>query len=227
MRRRTECALVGLALALLVLGGSVRMLTAPFVTTALVDHAGSAQFTGLGPTATHELAQQVRAYVTGANAGPLPESVGGRAGFSADAVAHLDDVRTVLRLAGWVTLALAAAVAAWVASRLRGGRRDLVARAMRFGAAWSTGLTGLAALVAAVDFDRFFAGFHALFFEAGTWQFPAADLLIQLFPEAFWSAAGVAWGALVVAGALALALGARAVGNDVEQGSSAGSVSDE
>lgn len=34
--------------------------------------------------------------------------------------------------------------------------------------------------------DQFFAGFHQLFFEEGTWLFYAEDTIIRLFPEVFW-----------------------------------------
>ena len=54
-----------------------------------------------------------------------------------------------------------------------------------------------------MNFERFFAWFHGLFFSAGTWEFPADSLLIEVFPEGFWVAAGSTWGALVMLGGVA------------------------
>jgi len=36
------------------------------------------------------------------------------------------------------------------------------------------------------NFSSVFTGFHTLFFEQGTWTFPASSLLVTLFPEQFW-----------------------------------------
>jgi integral membrane protein (TIGR01906 family) len=49
-------------------------------------------------------------------------------------------------------------------------------------------LAGIAAAAVAVVFawDAFFDGFHALFFEDGTWRFWYSDTLIRLYPESFW-----------------------------------------
>lgn len=224
--RRIEPIVVGLAIALVVIGLSVRVLTAPFVTTALLDATGGAELTGLDAATARGLAQQVRGYVTGAYQGELPERVGERDGFSANAVSHLDDVRGVIRSAGLLTLALLLVAGVWAVARWRGGRRGVVGAAMKAAAYWLLLGVPIAVVFALLDFDRFFAGFHALFFEAGTWQFPAGDLLIQLFPESFWASAGALWGALVLAAAVALMLGSRAVAGHVQRGFSAGRLSD-
>jgi integral membrane protein (TIGR01906 family) len=85
---------------------------------------------------------------------------------------------------------------------------------MRAGAVWIVIGIAVAALLAMMDFDRFFADFHGLFFESGTWQFPSGDLLIQLFPEPFWMSTAVLVAALSLVGAVALTLFSRAIGND-------------
>lgn len=209
--RRFEAILIGAVLAVFLVGVSVRLLTVPAVTRVLLDATGGAQISGLEVAQAHDLAEQVRAYVTGANPGPLPERVADREGFSADAVSHLDDVRAVFALAGWATVVFGIGLGAWTLVRCRGGQRALVASAMRYAAGWIFAVSVLAVLAALVDFGRFFASFHALFFDAGTWQFPPDDLLIQLFPEPFWVTAGALWAGLVLLGAGALMLCARAV----------------
>ena len=67
--------------------------------------------------------------------------------------------------------------------------------ALKVGAAVSAVFVLLAAAAAVLDFSAFFTAFHGLFFEAGTWTFPYDSLLIRLFPESFWVAAGVGWAA--------------------------------
>ncbi len=214
MLRRAEIVVVGLALALVVLGISVRVALAPLVTSTLVEATGGVTNSGLDAVTAEQLAQEIRGYVTGTNEGPLPAQVGAREGFSADAVSHLDDVRGVITASGWATLVLSAALGAWCIWRWKTSQRTSVAQVMRAGAVWIVVGIPVAAVLAMTDFDRFFAGFHGLFFESGTWQFPAGDLLIQLFPEPFWMSAAVLVAALSLAGAVALTLFSRVIGND-------------
>ena len=68
------------------------------------------------------------------------------------------------------------------------------------------GLCRLGRSAGLVNFDALFTWFHGLFFAAGTWEFPADSLLIELFPDGFWVAAGVTWAALVASGGLVLAV---------------------
>ncbi|RNB39115.1 DUF1461 domain-containing protein, partial [Staphylococcus aureus] len=62
------------------------------------------------------------------------------------------------------------------------------------------------AVLAVLGWDRFFTGFHALFFEQGTWQFYLDDALIRLFPAQFWMDAGIAVGAIILLASLLLLL---------------------
>ena len=62
------------------------------------------------------------------------------------------------------------------------------------------------AVLAVLGWDRFFTGFHALFFEQGTWQFYLDDALIRLFPAQFWMDAGIAVGVIILLASLLLLL---------------------
>jgi integral membrane protein (TIGR01906 family) len=90
------------------------------------------------------------------------------------------------------------ALTAWLlrAERARRGR-------LLFRAAVAVGLVAL--LLGgffAVDFDVAFASFHALFFQAGTWEFGPDSNLIRLFPEAFWFETSLLAGLSIVLSAL-------------------------
>ncbi len=215
--RRLAGVLLGLLLAIALLGGAVRILLAPAYTRTLVIAADAPALTGLSAEQTLSLAEEVRAYVVGTPDATLPATLAdGRPAFDEKAVAHLDDVRDVMdgaRAATVVAGVLAAAgfgVLAW-------RRNDAVfTLALRVAGLALAGLVILALLVGLLDFDRLFAGFHELFFEAGTWQFAADALLIRIFPEPFWAASGVAWGVLLLAAAAACGLFSRFVGRRFE-----------
>jgi uncharacterized membrane protein len=51
-----------------------------------------------------------------------------------------------------------------------------------------------------------FLAFHELFFEPGTYLFPADSDLIRLFPEPFWFDAALAAGLAIILPALALGI---------------------
>jgi uncharacterized membrane protein len=61
----------------------------------------------------------------------------------------------------------------------------------------------------ALAFDAAFAAFHAIFFEAGTWQFGPDSNLLRFFPQPFWFELALVAGATIVAGAIIVALLAR------------------
>ncbi len=206
---RAESLAAGAASALLVVGLAVLLLLAPAFTRVLVQRLEVAGEAGLSAESALRSAELVRGYVAGSNREPLPAVVGSREGFGVRAVAHLDDVRAVIRGARLATGVLAALLAAWIGVRL--GRREsgpLVA-GLKTGAVMLVSAAGVSLLAALLDFGRFFSAFHGLFFEEGTWQFPADDLLIQLFPEPFWIISGVAWAVSVLLGGALMYAAAR------------------
>mgnify|MGYP001083681504 CR=1 FL=1 len=207
---RAAALLAGVAMALVLIGAPVQLMLLPAYTSSLVVRTGAPELTGLEPDQVSELAEAVRAYVAGADGAWLPTILpDGSAGFDGKAVSHLDDVRAVLAGARVATLAALAFAAAWVAWMCRARRREALSRSFAAGAWLAGGAVVLAALAGVVDFATLFAGFHGLFFEPGTWQFPTDALLIQLFPEAFWAVSAAVWAGLALAGAALLGVCAR------------------
>jgi integral membrane protein (TIGR01906 family) len=198
--RTASSILVGLALALLVVGVSLYPLTHPTVTRLLVERYALFQQIGLSEPQVEATAEQVRAFVTDAEGQTLPATVGGRPGFDAAAVAHLVDVRNVISGARTVTGVLAALVAAWLVLAIALRRFDLIPPALFAGAAGCAAIVLFVGMAGFLNFEALFTWFHGLFFSAGTWEFPADSLLIQVFPEAFWAAAAAGWAALILLG---------------------------
>jgi integral membrane protein (TIGR01906 family) len=207
--RRAETLVVGLALAVLLVGLAVFPLTQQAFTRIFSGRYSLAEQAGLPPERMLAIAEQVRTFVTDNDSAPLPATVDGRPGFDAAAVSHLVDVRRVLMGSQVVTGLLAALVTIWLAVQVARRHVDRVSRAMMAGAIFSAALVVLALVAGLTDFESLFTAFHGMFFSAGTWTFPADSLLIQTFPEPFWVTAGVAWAVLVLIGAGALALGSR------------------
>jgi uncharacterized membrane protein len=77
----------------------------------------------------------------------------------------------------------------------------------------AAGGLGAAAIVLgaffALAFDTAFAAFHAIFFEAGSWQFGPDSNLLRFFPQPFWFEMALIAGVTIVLGALVVALLAR------------------
>jgi integral membrane protein (TIGR01906 family) len=112
---------------------------------------------------------------------------------------HMQDVGGLVRtLAGLELLSLVTLlVTGWLLRRERPQRGRLLLRA--------AAAVGILALVLgtffAVAFEMAFAAFHAIFFQAGTWQFGADSNLIRLFPEPFWFEVSLLAGVAIVVGA--------------------------
>jgi hypothetical protein len=63
----------------------------------------------------------------------------------------------------------------------------------------------LAGLFAVVAFDRAFELFHQVLFPGGNWAFdPSRERLVQLYPLPFWQLTSAVFGALTIAGGLAV-----------------------
>ena len=135
---------------------------------------------------------------------------GGAPILDASERSHMRDVGGLVRvLAALEAGALVVLVlTAWLLRGERARRGQLLLRA-----AVIVGLVALAlGFFFAVDFDVAFASFHALFFQAGTWEFGPDSNLIRLFPEAFWFETSLLAGlAIVVTALLATWLAFRAM----------------
>ena len=206
-----ETVAVAMLWTAVAVGLAALALTIPVYTTMTSRWLGVPATAGLSPADTLRLSGNVRALVSDRGYDPLPSRYRGQAAFDASAVSHLMDVRAVLGGTKAATGAAAALLAVWVGwcvgrKRWRALRRGMVA------GGWLTLVAVLlAASAAIIDFEIFFAGFHGLFFKAGTWTFPEDSLLIRLFPERFWATAGLVWGTLSALIAAALLVGSRQV----------------
>lgn len=117
-------------------------------------------------------------------------------------VEHIVDVKQVTDGFFWaepIALALGL-LTGWGLFRWRGPQS--VWLGIRRGSLLTLGLMALILLGALLDFGQFFARFHQIFFDSGTWIFYAEDTLIQLYPLTFWIDA-VSW--------LTLSIGAEAL----------------
>ncbi len=110
--------------------------------------------------------------------------------FSEKEVAHLEDVKSLIRLdylillvSGGYALLYAVISLCWLTEA---SRRQL-AKAVIYGSASSLGIMLLLGLMALIDFDWFFLQFHLISFANDLWQLdPTRDYLIMLFPQGFW-----------------------------------------
>lgn len=224
MMRRLAVTAAALAISLCAAGIAIEPLKTPMFTRILVERYAESDEARVPDAEMARVAEQVRhRVVSPGRGGELPETVSGRPGFDESAVSHLDDVARVLLGARVVTLVLAVLLAAFGAAAFRAGAFRGITSALRASAGACFAVVVLAVFVATSDFDAFFAAFHGLFFAEGTWTFSYDALLIRLFPEQFWIAAGVSWGVvtIVIAGLLFAISGrierhgeARAVGRE-------------
>lgn len=207
------------AWVLLSLALSILAATIPNFTSVLVDRLDVASAAGLERDEALVLAESVRAFVTGADEDPLPEFYRGRPAFDRAATSHLEDVRSLISLTRLIGGAAALILAAWVVALASRKRWRELGRGIELGGWATVALVGAMLIGGLLDFDAAFVWFHGLFFEAGTWTFPADALLIKLFPEPFWVAAGVTVAtvtALVGAGLVAAGRRVRLRGPEAE-----------
>jgi integral membrane protein (TIGR01906 family) len=187
--RRVEGWVAGVVLAVLTLGAALLPLQLPWFSATL-----SARYSELPRAVALPLAEAARDFVVSGDPASRQELV---QAMTPQAVTHLEDVEIVLGAANTATLVLSLGLGAWAWFRAR-RRADLRRSALGTAAVLLSGSVVLAMGVALIDFDTFFSAFHGLFFEPGTWTFPSDSVLIRVFPEPFWTAAGTAWALLVL-----------------------------
>jgi integral membrane protein (TIGR01906 family) len=144
--------------------------------------------------------------------------------FNEREVAHLRDVKGLIRLDYWILLATGIYFLAYAGVRLfRKTKEDWrrLAWSVVGGGGATLGLILVLGLAALIDFDGFFLQFHLLSFANDLWQLdPARDFLIMLFPKGFWFDATMLVVLVTVALAIILTAAAglyiRASGKKVE-----------
>lgn len=124
--------------------------------------------------------------------------------FNDSELKHMEDVQVVARglfRAWWVVAALVGVSGVYLARFIK---REALLIALMQGSFLTLGLIFGGILLAIIAWDAFFAGFHSLFFEDGTWQFYYSDTLIRLYPEQFWFDASLIIGIMTTLTALIL-----------------------
>lgn len=128
--------------------------------------------------------------------------------FSQREVAHLRDVKRLVRLDYGLLLGTAIYVGAyvWFCLRRRKDKRRYLARPALIGSGITLGMIAAMGVGSTIQgFDQLFTQFHFLAFTNELWMLdPSQDLLIMLFPEGFWYDASMLFGGIVagVAGTL-------------------------
>ncbi len=113
--------------------------------------------------------------------------------YSEAEIAHLDSCYDVFRTALPIMIvAFIVAVGGLVAVGVMGKKRHL-GGVLRAGGVALVALLVVLALWALVDFNGFFASFHALLFAEGNWSFPSNSLMICALPLPFWVGMGAVW----------------------------------
>lgn len=129
----------------------------------------------------------------------------GSAAFTEREIEHMADVRGVFGAALRLQLVAAVALALVALALSRTPLRHAVPLGLMLGALVTLAVALLAIPVILLGFDGFFARFHEIFFEPGTWRFPSSDTLIRLYPERFWEDVSQLVAGLTVLQALVLA----------------------
>jgi integral membrane protein (TIGR01906 family) len=199
--RPASSILIGLATAVVVVTAAIL----PFLTPQWIafeqERANASAWTGY---TTDQLRTATDAILSDLLFGPpdFAVEVDGAAVLAERERGHMRDVRTVFT--GLWILAGASLVILVVASlRLE---RAIVWRTVRRAALALAGAVTVIGVVALVAFDALFDLFHRIFFPGGSYTFdPASELLVQLFPFAFWQETAMVVGLEIVVLALVLA----------------------
>jgi integral membrane protein (TIGR01906 family) len=198
---RLGAFLVGVATALVILGGSIL----PFVTPVYVrleqDRVG-VQIENASPADLDRVAGSLLSDLL-LWQGDFNVTVFRTTLLNERERAHMRDVRGVF--AGfWLLVLASVAVLALAFRRAKDARaRAATWRAVSRGARGLAIALVVAGAVALFAFDAAFEVFHELFFSAGSYTFdPRTDHLVQLFPEQFWSDTALAVGLVAIAGAI-------------------------
>jgi len=119
----------------------------------------------------------------------------GEAQYNIRELRHMRDVKVITQYTYlFGTIGGVTAIAA--AFYLYRTARPALRQALFGGAILTLSIIAAIVVIAILNWDFFFTGFHTLFFTSGTWRFEYSDTLIRLFPEQFWFDAALTIGAL-------------------------------
>jgi uncharacterized membrane protein len=111
----------------------------------------------------------------------------------------MEDVRVVIQVAFYVTLAICAAfLIALIVIGRRFGRRT-VGNSLFAGGIVTVSLVVTLGVIGALNFDALFTAMHKLLFADGTWTFSADSLLRCAYPIGFWIGMAVVWASALLA----------------------------
>jgi integral membrane protein (TIGR01906 family) len=122
----------------------------------------------------------------------------GKALYRAEELAHMADVKAVVKTALNVWYGLLGAAFALCIWFIVMGRWRALGKSLRSGAWLSIGLIALIVALTLLSFNSLFDRFHRLFFAEGSWLFYQNDTLIRLFPLVFWRDAFLLVGLVVL-----------------------------
>lgn len=132
-----------------------------------------------------------------------PQTSGDCAMFNALELSHMVDVKQVAQMVFAAALIILLMDVVIIGFGVRAGEMWPL-NALRRGSLLTIGAIVGIVFAALFAWDTFFAMFHSLFFEEGTWQFLYSDTLIRLYPEQFWLDAAIFIGGMSLLGAAVL-----------------------
>jgi integral membrane protein (TIGR01906 family) len=125
----------------------------------------------------------------------------GKSMYNTRELHHMRDVKTVTRIAYQIAT-FGSIIYITCAIILYRRNRPLLRQALWGGAIFTLSIIAAIIVIAVLNWDFFFTGFHTIFFTSGTWRFEYSDTLIRLFPEQFWFDAALLIGGLTTLTAL-------------------------
>jgi integral membrane protein (TIGR01906 family) len=129
----------------------------------------------------------------------------GKSMYNARELHHMRDVKAVTQIA-YLLATFGSIIYITCAIALSRRNRPLLRQALWGGAIFTLSIIAGIIVIALLNWDFFFTGFHTLFFTSGTWRFEYSDTLIRLFPEQFWFDAALFIGGLTSLTALLILL---------------------
>lgn len=188
--------------------------SSPFEKSQLVDAASEIRAYSFGSHDVEQLKETVSqinndaltpyADVSSGDIAEIPD----RYAITSDQLEHLDDVYRIAQnlrypIFGAVIIAIFLLL---VGSRMFGP--SVIARSLKISGIITVAFIAALGIFALISFNGFFSAFHSVFFDDGSWTFPADSLLITALPEDFWATMAAVWGIIsLIVGAASIVVG--------------------